>query len=141
VPHLYRVIQPVTDVDAAAAFYGRVLGDPGRRVSPGRHYFDCGGTILACYDAVADGDDASDGWRPHFNQYLYFAVGDLDAALTAVIAAHGTIDAGIDTMPWGERLFYARDPWGNPIAFVDETTLFRGQARQPRDGFGNRPSP
>ena len=29
---------------------------PGSRVSSGRHYFDCGGTILACYDALADGD-------------------------------------------------------------------------------------
>jgi hypothetical protein len=27
-----------------------------RRVSGGRHYFDCGGAILACYDALADGD-------------------------------------------------------------------------------------
>jgi hypothetical protein len=29
-------------------------------------------------------------------------------------------------MPWGERLFYAKDPSGNPICFVDEGTLFTG---------------
>jgi hypothetical protein len=55
-PHLFRVILPVSDIEAAASFYARLLEMPGTRVSSGRHYFDCGGTILACYDALADGD-------------------------------------------------------------------------------------
>jgi catechol 2,3-dioxygenase-like lactoylglutathione lyase family enzyme len=55
-PRLFRVILPVTDIEEAKKFYGLVLGMPGERVSPGRHYFDCGGTVLACYDPVADGD-------------------------------------------------------------------------------------
>lgn len=124
--HLYRVIQPVTHIDAAARFYSRVLGMPGERVSPGRHYFRCGSTILACYDPVADGDSADQGWRHHFNQYLYFAVSDLEAVLTQVREAGGEIQAGIETMPWGERLFYCKDPFGNPISFVDQETLFHG---------------
>ncbi len=33
-----------------------VLGVAGERVSPGRHYFDCEGVILACFDPRADGD-------------------------------------------------------------------------------------
>lgn len=123
---LYRVIQPVKDIEAAAQFYSRVLGMPGERISPGRHYFSCGSTILACYDPVADGDGASEGWRHHFNQYLYFAVADLDGALARVRDAGGEIDAQIETMPWGERMFYAKDPFGNPISFVDERTVFRG---------------
>jgi len=53
-PKLFRVILPVTDIEKARTFYGLVLGTPGERVSPGRHYFDCGGTLLACYDPVAD---------------------------------------------------------------------------------------
>jgi catechol 2,3-dioxygenase-like lactoylglutathione lyase family enzyme len=60
-PRLYRVILPVADLERAAAFYATVFGTPGVRVSPGRHYFDCGGTILACYDQVADGDDEQGG--------------------------------------------------------------------------------
>ena len=28
--------------------------------------------------------------------------------------------------PWGERSFYAHDPFGNPVCFVDERTLFTG---------------
>jgi catechol 2,3-dioxygenase-like lactoylglutathione lyase family enzyme len=39
---LYRTSLPVTDIEAAARFYGAVLGEPGRRVSPGRHYFGGG---------------------------------------------------------------------------------------------------
>ena len=51
---LFRVIQPVDDIELAARFYAQLLGFAGERVSPGRHYFDCGGTILACYDPVRD---------------------------------------------------------------------------------------
>ncbi len=38
-PRLYRVILPVSNIDEAAAFYCYLLGIPGERVSPGRHYF------------------------------------------------------------------------------------------------------
>ena len=38
----------------------------------------------------------------------------------------GLIDEPVATMPWGERLFYARDPFGSRISFVDERTLFTG---------------
>ena len=125
-PRLYRVILPVADIGRAAAFYAAVFGTPGQRVSPGRHYFDCGGTILACYDPVADGDGEQGGWRIHPLQYLYFGVPDLEAVLARVQSAGGTIDGGIETMPWGERMFYARDPFGSRISFVDDRTLFTG---------------
>jgi predicted enzyme related to lactoylglutathione lyase len=120
------VILPVADIERAAAFYGAVLGIPGNRISPGRHYFSCGGTILACYDPIADGDGEQNGWRFHPLQYLYFSVSDLEAALARVQSAGGIIDGGIEAMPWGERLFYARDPFDNPVCFVDERTLFTG---------------
>lgn len=126
-PRLYRVILPVPDLARAAAFYGRVLDSPGRRVSPGRHYFDCGGTILACYEPAADGDGPAGGWRFHPLQYLYFAVPDLEAALARLEAAGGTVDEGIAAQPWGERSFYARDPFGSRLCFVDERTLFTGE--------------
>ena len=52
VPHarLFRVIMPVADVDVGAAFYGAIFREPGERVAPNRHYFRCGGTILALVD-------------------------------------------------------------------------------------------
>jgi hypothetical protein len=39
---LFRVILPVSDIDRAESFYRFLLQSPGRRVSSGRHYFDCG---------------------------------------------------------------------------------------------------
>ena len=125
---LYRVILPVRDIERAAQFYGRLLGLDGQRVSPGRHYFDCGGTILACYDPGADGDAIGRGWRFHPNQYCYFAVHDLESVFQrAHDLACPDLDEAISDMPWGERLFYARDPFGNPICFVDDKTLFTGE--------------
>jgi predicted enzyme related to lactoylglutathione lyase len=123
---LYRVILPVDDIERAAAFYGALLEVEGERVSPGRHYFDCGGAILACYDPAADGDAMGGGWRQHENQYLYFAVEDLEAAFERARVLDCQSLERIASMPWGERLFYARDPFGNPICLVDQQTLFTG---------------
>ncbi len=124
--NLYRVIHPVRDIDIAARFFSTVLETEGERVSPGRYYFDCGGTILACYDPATDGDDPGDGWRHHQSQYLNFAVADLDAACKSIADAGGEITAEIASMPWGERIFYAKDPFGNPISFVDQSSVFTG---------------
>jgi predicted enzyme related to lactoylglutathione lyase len=125
---LYRVILPVLDIELAARFYTAVLGEPGRRVSPGRHYFGDGndGAILACYDPVADGDTLGDAWRQHPLQYIYFAVADLNAARQRCEEAGATAITAIEAMPWGETMFYARDPFGNPISFVKAGTEFIG---------------
>ena len=124
-PRLYRVILPVFDIERATSFYRRLLDMPGRRVSPGRHYFDCQGTVLACYDPRADGD--SFDARPNLG-YLYFAVADLAAAFARAKAAGcAALDPHIATRPWGERSFYAQDPFGNPICFVDAATVFTGE--------------
>ena len=44
---LYRVILPVSDIERAAQFYGALLDANGSRVSPGRHYFGCGGATTS----------------------------------------------------------------------------------------------
>jgi predicted enzyme related to lactoylglutathione lyase len=74
---------------------------------------------------LKDGDELQEGWKHHPRQYVYFAVSDLDATHQQAVAAGGTImEGGIQKMPWGERMFWAKDPFGNPISFVDEKTLF-----------------
>ena len=120
VPRLFRVILPVRDIDRAAAFYGAVLGFPGERVSPNRHYFDCGGTILACVDPQPGGREV----RPNPEQ-IFFAVSDIDAVYErARQAGCEQIDDGVQTQHWGERTFSLVDPSGNAICFVDEATLY-----------------
>jgi catechol 2,3-dioxygenase-like lactoylglutathione lyase family enzyme len=120
-PRIFRVILPVSEIEAAARFYADVLGIRGDRVSPGRHYFPCGGTILACYDALADGDAEPVGPNP---QHIYFSVDDLEAVHERVRRQNAGEITPIETRPWGERSFYATDPFGNPICFVDSGTLF-----------------
>ena len=121
---LFRVILPVSDIESATEFYAVLFGINGQRVSPGRHYFDCGGTILACFDPRADGDDFDPTPNP---DHVYFAVGDLDACYERAKGLSCVpLDQGICVQPWGERSFYAMDPFGNPFCVVDEATLFTG---------------
>ena len=73
-----------------------------------------------------DGDSESE-WKHHPNQYIYIGVSDLDSAVQrARDLGAKIVSDGIQAMPWGERLFYARDPFENPICLVDGNTLFLG---------------
>lgn len=130
---LYRVLLPVGDIERAQQFYSSVLSQPGQRVSPGRHYFECEGTILACFDPRADGDGYEAKPNP---EPLYFAVADLAATYQACQSAGATFSDGevpgvgrpgeIAKRPWGELSFYATDPFGNPLCFVSHDTVFTG---------------
>ena len=121
---LFRVILPVASIDQAAAFYAAVLGQPGKRISPGRHYFGCGGVILACFDPRADGDP----WEASPNpDHLYFLTDELEAYYRRVSEQpNGRILKPIETQPWGERSFYCSDPFGNKLCFVQSGTAFTG---------------
>ena len=124
VPRLFRVILPVPDIDRAARVYGHLLGIPGERVHDSRHYFDCGGTLLACLDPRLEGWERDAVPNP---ELLYFAVDDLEAVYArAREAGCRCREDGIATRGWGERSFYAHDPFGNPICFVDASTVFTG---------------
>jgi predicted enzyme related to lactoylglutathione lyase len=125
--HLFRVIAPVSDIDQAARFYAHLLGTPGVRVSEGRHYFDCGGAILACFDSQAE-DDRPSTPNP---EHIYFAVDDLESVFErAKTAGCKKLDDQIKTRPWLERSFYATDPFGNRICFVDAKTKFTATPEQ-----------
>jgi catechol 2,3-dioxygenase-like lactoylglutathione lyase family enzyme len=130
---LFRIILPVADIEAGARFYEEVLAQRGQRISPGRHYLDCEGTILAVYDPRADGDDQAARPLP---EPIYIAVDDLEqtfrrakeagaAFSPAVIPDVGPLGE-IAQRPWGERSFYAADPWGNPLCFVSRDSVFTG---------------
>ena len=129
-PRLFRIILQVSDLDKAANFYGKLLGDAGRRIPrASRHYIDCGPVILALVDPTAEEEP-----KP-LPDYIYFAVDSLesyhsrarDLSSLSPEVFHGQNAADIVMRPWGERSFYVKDPWGNGLCFVDEKTLFTGK--------------
>jgi predicted enzyme related to lactoylglutathione lyase len=130
-PRLFRAIVPVPDMKAADAFYSSALHLEPDPVAPSRHYFHCDGAILACVDPSEHGGR----FRPN-PDLIYLAVPDLEPTVERARAAGcGEVDMdaeqggnGIATRPWGERSFYCRDPFGNPLCFVDEKTVFTGRA-------------
>jgi predicted enzyme related to lactoylglutathione lyase len=120
---LFRVIVPVSDIDEAARFYETLIGTPGQRVSSGRHYIDCEGTILALFSPRED----TDPWDARPNpEPVYFAVDDLAAVERRATALAARVDSPIQVQPWGERSFYLRDPYDNRLCMVDAGTLFTG---------------
>jgi predicted enzyme related to lactoylglutathione lyase len=124
-PHLFRILLPVSNIEKAAEFYGRLLGISGERVAPNRHYFHCGGTILACLDPQLGGRAVLPNPEP-----ISFAVPDIEASYErAKQAGCQTLDTTIQVQHWGERAFFATDPFGNPLCFVDEATVFTGRSR------------
>ena len=133
-PPLYRIILQVDNLDKAEEFYGKLLGDRGRRIPrASRHYIDCGPVILALVDVNGEGIP---GLEPKpLPDYIYFAVSDVEAVyqraqeLQCLSAedVHGESAGDLVRRPWGERSFYVHDPWGNGLCFVDENTLFTGK--------------
>src|SRR5262245_25911855 len=128
---LFRVTLQVADLDQAAAFYAKLLDDPGIPIPRGgRHYFDCGGVILALVDVAKGGE------KPQPTpDYIYFAVDNLEEVFDRAKALnclaqdryHDQEAGQIVKRPWGELSFYVEDPWGNGLCFVDEKTLFTGR--------------
>lgn len=130
-PSLFRLILQVNDLDKASEFYATLLDDPGRRIPrASRHYIDCGPVILALVNVTAGGEEA----KP-IPDKIYFAVANLEkfysrASELGCLSSedvHGESAGEIVVRPWGERSFYAHDPWGNGLCFVDEKTLFTGR--------------
>lgn len=130
---VYRIVLPVNDIDLAAAFYEGVFEVQGERITPGRHYVTLGDVILACVDAAAEADQKRPG---PLSEHVYIAVDDLEAtwlrarglgALHVNMMEEGAGPLGvIEVRPWGERSVYLRDPFGNPLCFVDQRTVFVG---------------
>lgn len=133
-PPLYRIILQVDNLDRAEEFYGKLLGDRGRRIPrASRHYIDCGPVILALVDVNGEGIP---GLEPKpLPDYIYFAVNDVEAVYQraqelrclSTEDVHGESAGDLVKRPWGERSFYVHDPWGNGLCFVDENTLFTGK--------------
>ncbi|MHB9858203.1 VOC family protein [Streptomyces sp. YIM S03343] len=127
-PQLFRLSVEVGDLDRAVAFYSELFGIEGHRQPGARCYFDCGPVILSVLDVSAVG-------TPHTAaKALYFTVRDLEAVFAraeglgclSTDLVHDQSAGAIVVRPWGERSFYADDPWGNPLCFVERGTVYGG---------------
>ncbi len=127
VPKLFRVTLETSNLEEATTFYTTLLGIPGKRHPGARHYFDCGGVILAILDPTAGGLTPTPGPKS-----IYFAVDDADAVharaaklkALAPFQVHGQPASELIKRPWGEKSFYVTDPWGNELCFVQDGTLY-----------------
>ena len=128
VPSLFRINVEVGDLDKGAKFYGKLLGFVGRKQAGSRCYFTCGSVTLQVVDV-------SSVRAPHpAAKALYFVVNDLDAVHKRATSlgclskgeVHGSPGGEISVQPWGERSFYAVDPWHNPLCFVEAGTIYPG---------------
>jgi len=128
VPQFFRLNVEVSDLDAAISFYTNLLGIQGRKQPGHRCYFECGPVTLQVLDVSSSG-------QPHpAAKALYFTVENLEATFDRAKAlsclsredVHDAPAGGIRVRPWGERSFYAEDPWGNLLCFVEEGTVYTG---------------
>jgi predicted enzyme related to lactoylglutathione lyase len=132
IPRIFRITIQVPDIDEATRFYSSLLGTCGTPIRGGsRHYFDCGSIILAL---LAPGNGIAAQSSPND---IYFSVEDLSvmharAARLGCLAqgvVHDEPAGNILVRPWGERSFYAVDPYGNELCFVEAGTEFTGRRR------------
>ena len=128
VPQFFRLNVEVGNLDQAINFYSTLLGIQGRKQPGARSYFECGPVTLSVIDVSSMGS-------PHIAaKALYFTVNNLEAAFERAKelgclsqeSVHDAPGGGIVVRPWGERSFYALDPWGNPLCFVEEGTVYTG---------------
>jgi hypothetical protein len=124
-PALFRINVEVGDVDRAAKEWGALLGAEGRPQAGSRVYFTAGTVTLQ----VVECDP------PHpAAKALYFLVDELESVHARAKKlgwlskerVHGQPGGDIAVRPWGERSFYADDPWGNPLCFVQAGTTYPG---------------
>jgi hypothetical protein len=129
IPQMFRLNVEVGDLAAAQSFYETLFGAQGRGQAGNRFYLNAGPIALQVVDVTKFGG------APHpAAKALYFTVNDLDAlharagALNCLSGemVHGVRGGDISVKPWGERSFYANDPWANPLCFVEAGTIYAG---------------
>jgi len=149
VPRVFRVLVPARDVNRSRRFYESLLSARGRSVAGGRIYFDCGPVILG----ILDYSSVRASKFPPPAEALYLATDDVERVFLrakrlrclATGLLHGDLSSPLGKIivrPWGERSFYAIDPSGNSLCFVDASTVFTGTPRQVaglRQTTGHRP--
>lgn len=128
IPQFFRLNVEVGELQSAISFYTSLMGIQGRKQAGSRCYFECGPVTLQVLDV-------SSVRQPHpAPKALYFTVNNLEEVYERAKSlkclstedVHEASGGGIAVRPWGERSFYAQDPWQNPLCFVEEGTVYTG---------------
>lgn len=126
VPSLFRIALEVNNLERARAFYEELLGVKGRKLPGSRLHFNCGPAVLQIIDVSASGPS-----HPTAGP-IYFSVPNLEAVhkrakklkCLSIELVHEKPGGAILVRPWGERSFYADDPWFNALCFVEAGTEY-----------------
>lgn len=122
---IFRLNVEVRDLAEAADFYGTLLGVEARLQAGHRCYVTAGEVTLQIVQTA----------EPQLlPKALYFVVDDLgpvhgrarDLGCLSKEMVHGTPAGEPTVRPWGENSFYADDPSGNPLCFVQAGTIYAG---------------
>jgi catechol 2,3-dioxygenase-like lactoylglutathione lyase family enzyme len=136
-PRIFRILLPARNLAKSRRFYESLLSTRGRLVAGGRIYFDCGPVLLG----ILDYSSVPRAQITAPTEAVYFATSDLESVHRRARRLHGLASGllhgdpssplgEVVVRPWGERSFYAEDPSGNSLCFVDARTLFTGTPRQ-----------
>jgi len=125
-PRVFRIAIPASRIDVSRDFYETLLGIEVDATVPSRLYFHCGDVIVALIDWTVE---ARRDPQPT-PDYIYIATSELDAVYERAVALEARIESVIEQRAWGERSFYCRDPDGNRLCFVDDSTLFLGRGAE-----------
>ena len=124
-PKPFRLNIEVGDLAQAQRCYEMLLNTRGRGQAGHRFYIDAGPVVLQIIAAE----------HPHTAaKALYFATADLDAVRARAASlgclsserVHGLEGGEISVKPWGERSYYANDPWRSPLCFVEAGKEYAG---------------
>jgi hypothetical protein len=115
---LVRVTLQVGDIEQAVCFLTILLGIGGRRIPPGRHAWDCAGVLLVCYHPRAEGQELYPIPSPNT---LYLSVANLDEVFArAKFLCALDLTTATQTGGSRERRFTVKDPFWNPVCFVED---------------------
>lgn len=135
-PRLFRVLLPAKDLQHSRRFFESLLASRGRPVADGRIYFDCGSVIVGILDYSAPGARLTPPTEAVYLstrelEGLHRRARRLGCLSTGLLHGDPSSPLGeITVRPWGERSFYAQDPSGNTLCFVDARTVFTGTRDQ-----------
>jgi predicted enzyme related to lactoylglutathione lyase len=120
-----------SDVDAAQAFYGEVIGwtcaQPGRAARNYRIFFADGNAAAGLMQLPEEAK--AQGARPSW--FGYIATPDVDADVAAILASGGTLYRPAETLPKIGRFAVVADPQGAAFALWTDLTGIDAPALPP----------